>query len=291
MNTNDNATTAGEAHDNLAASLEREARAFAARLDKDDDALPASRHLIIADFEFEYDTSRYHGYCAGEGEGAQEFLRWPFHRVAAAAWLVLRIDPGVDVPVVEELKVIARDEADECAIVTQVFATLERYPGTFVTWGGESKDLAVLRRCAGEFNLLLPHQLRELSPHARTRIDLCRAVAVQAVPVHLPEYAAATSIPCKPSPAKSIGKLVEAGNWPVVREQVVADVLTTTAIAVRHLASRGEIACSAPRSLGVVAEAAAAALPRSAFVRHTFACWARAQVAASRLKGTVFRAA
>ncbi|MEQ5789268.1 hypothetical protein J3454_15360 [Erythrobacter sp. NFXS35] len=292
MNTTDNANITCEAHDNLAAILEREARAFAARIQDNNAALPASRYLIIADLEFQYDRSRHDGYRVAEGEGAEQSVRWPFHRIAAASWLALRFDPATDVPVIEELKVVAADEADECAIVTQVFGALERFPGaTFVSWGAEAKDLAVLRRCAAEFGLMLPHQLRDLSPHARTRLDLCRAVAVQAKPVHLPEYAAATAIPSKPSPAKSIGKLVEAEAWPAVREQVLADVLTAAAIALRHLASHGEIACHPQRTLGVIADAAAAVLPRSKFVSLVFAPWARAQVASSRLRGAVFRAA
>lgn len=68
----------------------------------------------------------------------------------------------------------------------------------------ESKDLAVLRRVASEAGLLLPPQLLDPNPFSRRRLDLCRAVAGGARFPHLPEYAAGTGVPCKPSPAKEV---------------------------------------------------------------------------------------
>lgn len=272
--------------------LEREARIFSSRSKACDDNPQRPIRIIVADFEFSWDCDRHNGYRVAEGEGAEQAVRWPFHRIVAACWLVMKFDPTADEPIVEELRVVAHDEADECEIVKQFFGVLDQFPDAcLVSWGGETKDLAVLRRCAAEFNLLLPCQLRDLSPHSKARLDLCRAVAVQARPVHLPEYCAATSVPCKPSPSKTIGKLVQAGAWSAVREQVLADVLTTSVICLRHLTSHGLIVCHPQRSLAAVAEAAAKAMPASQFLKNSFAPWGRGQLAASRLKGTIIRAA
>lgn len=51
MNTNENANLLGEAHEDLATNLEREARAFAARIHEEEGALSPCRHMVIADFE------------------------------------------------------------------------------------------------------------------------------------------------------------------------------------------------------------------------------------------------
>lgn len=273
-------------------SLEREARLFTAKSKFSDGDGRRPLRILVCDLEFIFDHEGHAAYLDAEGEGAEKKLRWVFHRVVAAAWMVMRFDPGSDVPNIEEAQTIARDDADERGIVSALFDAMTRYPDAIVTtWGGEFKDLPVLRRCAGEFGLQLPNQLRNLHPHANERIDLCSATSVLASSMHLPEYAYATGIPCKPWPAKHIGALVVRGDWKSVREQALADVLTTTVIALRHLTSHGNINCHPQRSLSVIAEAAGKAMPSSQFVRNTFAPWSRQQVAASRLKGTVIRAA
>ena len=136
---------------------------------------------------------------------------------------------------------------------------------------------------------LLPPQLLDLSPYAAERLDLCSEVSVRAKPVHLPEYAAAAGVPAKPSPSKSIGQLVENGRWPEVRDQVLADVLSTAVLALRHLSSRGEVTCDRHGAVMAMAEAASTALPASEFVKRTILPWARGQKARASLKGTVFR--
>jgi hypothetical protein len=276
----------------LETSLEHEARLFAARSKSGDGNVQRPLRIFVCDLEFIFDRERYAAYADSEGEDAEKKLRWAFHRVAAAAWMVMRFDPCSDVPVIEEARTIGRDDAGEPAIVSALFDAMMRYPDAIcTTWGGEFKDLAVLRRCAGEFGLLIPHQLRNLHPQANERIDLCTATSVLAASMHLPEYAYATGIPCKPWPAKYIGTLVKRGDWKSVREQALGDVLSTSVIALRHLASHGIINCHPQRSLLVIAEAAATAMPSSQFVRNTFAAWVRGEAAAARLKGTVIRAA
>ncbi|MEE4540170.1 MAG: hypothetical protein V2J51_16965 [Erythrobacter sp.] len=273
-------------------ALELEARQFAARSHANDGQGQRPVRVIVADLEFGYDRTRNGGYRTAEGKDAEADIRWPFHRVVCACWFVLRFDPGCDVPVAETITVAAIDEASEQEITERLFAALELYPDALLaTWAGEGKDLPVLRRVASEHGLLLPPQLLDLSPYARQRLDLCRAVAGRAAFPHLPEYAAAVGIPCKPSPSKQIGQLVECEVWDKVRDQCLADVLTTSVIGLRHLAAHGAIAIHPQRSLLVLAEAAAKAMPTSPFVRNTFAPWGRGQVAGARLKGTVYRAA
>lgn len=276
----------------FAAALERDAALFVSRTKCSGPEQHRPLRLIVCDFEYLYDRSAYAGYTVSEGKSGRTDLRWPFHRIAAASWMVLRFDPDGDVPVVEECVVIANDESDERAIVMRFFDALQRYPNAVLTtWGGEFKDLAVLRKCAGEFGLLLPEQLRDLNPYAYARLDLCQAVTGKAKPVHLPEYAIGMHIPCKPSPSKDIGPLVEQGKWREVRDQCLADVLTACVIALRHLHAQGVIACHPQRSLEVLAEAVARTAPASPFVRNSFAPWARGQLAASNLRGVVHRAA
>lgn len=184
------------------------------------------------------------------------------------------------------------EDADERAMVTALFAALEDDPGAVATtWGGEARDLAVLRRAAATHGLLLPPQLIDGSPYAKERLDLCRATCVQASSIHLPELAAAVGVPAKPTPSEDIGKHCEAGNWATVRDQVLADVLTTTVLTVRHLAAHCEIECHQPDTLVAIADAAIAAIPASEFAKRSFAPWARGQKAANGLRGAVYRAA
>lgn len=272
-------------------ALEREARKFL-ELDGEDRRTNRSpQRIIVVDFEYRWDRTRYEGYRVAEGESAEPTIRWPFHRVAAASWIQLRFDPGEEVPAIESVVVLAEDEASEQEMIAQFFEALHQAPeAQLVTWGGEVKDLAVLRRSAGEFALILPRQLIDGSPHAKERIDLCRAVTVQAKSPHLPEYAAATSIPAKPSPSRTIGQLVEKGDWHMVREQVLADVLTTSVIALRHLTSHAEIALDLEASASAVGKAVLTAIPDSNFVRSTYHPWARDRQRASGLCGVVYRA-
>lgn len=277
--------------DRLARKLEHDARVFCAH--KQDNNSIRSRRWVVFDLEFLFDRPRHEGYVGAEGrEAKEEKIRWPFHQIAAACWMTLELLPGHPVPVVEGPVVMTAKDSDERSMVEALFATLEDNQDAVVTtWGGEVRDLAVLRRAAATHGLLLPCQLIDGSPNARERLDLCRATCVQADSVHLPELAAAVSVPAKPTPSQQIGKRCEAGNWSTVREQVLADVLTTAVLAVRHLAAHREIECHQSDTVMAIADAAVGAIPDSEFARQTFAPWARGQKAASRLRGKVYRAA
>ncbi len=270
--------------------LAREANLFAARGSAGNKN--GTRTYIVADFEYAYDRDRHHGYKVAEGVDAEEKIRWPFHRIAAASWCVMRFKPNSDTPEIQGPVVLSADDHSEQEIVSAFFDAVDQEPGAvLVTWGGEHKDLAVLRRAAGEFDLIMPQQLRELSPVSDRRIDLCGAVSIRAESVHLPEYAAACSIPAKPSPSKTIGELVENGKWPDVEEQALADVMTTAIIMLRHLKSHGLIRCAIPACSLALANAALTANPRSEFLRRTFKPWAQLKDSTANYTCPIYRAA
>ncbi len=233
------------------------------------------RSWTIFDLEFAWDRAAHEAYTIAEGASAQPGNpRWPFDRVAAVAWLTLTEQPGSALPIVTPPVVMTAEQHDEQAMVSALFNALVEHRSIVTSWGGEARDHAVLRRAAMRHGLLLPPQLRNLVPFAPRKLDLCRALCVQATYVHLPELAAALSIPCKPSPSTSIGRLVENGEWGRVREQVLADVLTTTVVALETLSMTGEVSWQPTAATAAVAEVTAAALPHSRFVAGTFHPWA-----------------
>jgi hypothetical protein len=209
--------------------------------------------------------------------------------VRAASWLPVTVQPGVPEAEFGPLTVLSARDHDEDTMVAALFEQMNAMAhARVVSWGGEVKDFAVLRRSAAEFGLIVPARLRDLNPHSRDRLDLCSEVSGRAENVHLPEYCAATSIPSKPSQSKSIGSLVCAGKWDAVEDQVRADVLATTIILLRHLASRGEADIDVPRSIQALATSAASSAPDSAFVANTLRPWARDLGRRAALRGQVY---
>lgn len=276
--------------DNLQQQLAREANLFAARGSAPNQN--RTRTYIVADFEYAYDQDRHNGYGVAEGTDAEKKIRWPFHRIAAASWCVMRFKQGSDIPEIQGPVVLSANDHSEQEMVSAFFDAVDQEPGAvLVTWGGEHKDLAVLRRTAGELDLIMPPQLRELSPVSDRRIDLCGAVSIRAESVHLPEYAAACSIPSKPSPSKSIGDLVEKGKWGDVKEQVLADVMTTAIIMLRHLKPHGLVRCAIPACTLALANAATSANPGSEFLRRTFKPWAQLKDSTANYTCPIYRAA
>ena len=259
--------------------LEKEARQFAGQ--HTERAEPATKSIIVLDLEYLWHRDAYAGYAISEGVTACKDIRWPFHKIAAACWLSATFTVGSDVPEISGPTVLSLETIDERMLLERLFDALhENGTAVLATWGGEVRDLAVLRHRAEVHDLILPQQLRNGSPHAPQRLDLCRATCVQAAAVHLGEYAASSSIPAKPLPAKQIGALAERGEWGKVREQVCADVLTTSVIALRYLSARDLIRCDRASSQAAIAEAAASSIPHSKFVSRDFVPWAMGQPAA-----------
>lgn len=265
-----------------------DARLFSAKAGTHADGVQT---IIVADFEYAYDRDRHDAYRVAEGASAEPSIRWPFHRIAAASWIVLRFVAGEVLPEIAEPKVFTAETMNESKIVAAFFDALRaQTDAQLVTWGGETKDLAVLRQVAMMQGLVLPAQLSDLHPHSDRRLDLCFATSVAAKTVHLPEIATAMGIPAKPSPSKSIGPLVAAGAWRDVEEQVLADVITTSVIAIMQLGAAGRIRIDRPASLLALAQSVGDAFPNSPFCKRSFAAWARARHAEAGLRGTVYRA-
>ena len=284
---------------NLAAwerSLERQANAWIAARARDATTCP--RVYLVCDFEYKFRRESHEAWAYGRepkydqrGRRKEEKIRWPFHTIAAAAWMVVRFDGQGDLPEIAEPVVMTLADYTETDILRGLFDTLDAIgrDARMVTWGGEARDLAVLRYQACRHRLNLPVHLRDTSPHARERVDLCRSTTVQADAVHLDEYAAGCGIPAKPSPPEAIGNLVEAGDWDAVTDHVLADVLTTTILALRWLSATGEIGCDCERSAMAVADAALVASPNSAFLIRNFKPWARDRLREAALRGNVYR--
>ena len=277
-------------------TLERQANAWLAARAQDEATSP--RAFLVCDFEYKFRREAHEAWTYGRepkydqrGRRKEEKIRWPFHMIAAAAWMVVRFDGQSDLPEISEAVVMTLADYTETDILRGFFNALDAIgrDARMVTWGGEARDLAVLRYQASRHGLSLPAHLHDTSPYARERIDLCRSTAVQADPVHLDEYAAGCGIPAKPSPPEAIGKLVEASDWDAVKDHVLADVLTTTIIGMRWLAAMGEICCDRERSAMAVADAALAACPDSAFLIRDFKPWARDRLREAALRGNVYR--
>lgn len=265
-----------------------DARLFSARQGKDDSG-PLT--LIVCDFEYRYDGDRHAGYVMAEGKGAERKIRWPFHLIAAASWLIVRFQPGQIAPDVDKPVVLTAETSSEKEMVEAFFDACRAEPdGIITSWGGEAKDFAALRMAAMMHSLIVPAQLADLHPHSRHRLDLCQATSVAAASVHLPEFAAALGIPCKPSASQDIGPLVVKGAWAKVGEQVLADVITTTLIAIYHLMSLGQVTLDRAAMLTALSEHLRGSFPSSDFCTRTFAAWARARQAEAGLRGTVYRA-
>ena len=265
-----------------------DARLFASRPSEDNEA---ALTLIVCDFEYSYDRDRHAGYLVAEGKAAERRIRWPFHRIAAASWLVLRFTPGKTIPIFEEPVVMTGEGSTEKQMVESFFDACRAEPDAILTtWGGEAKDMAVLRAAAMMHGFVVPSQLTDLHPHSRHRIDLCQATSVAAASVHLPEFAAALGIPSKPTASANIGPAVDNGDWALVAEQVLADVVTTTVIALWQLAASGQVTIDRATTLLTLSERLNRHLASSAFCTRIFAPWVRARRAEAGLRGTVFRA-
>ena len=141
------ASAPGELPFFLGDALEREARLY---LSERNLAAPKpTRTHIVADFEYRWRREDFANYLRAEGSDVRAEPLWPFHEIVAGSWLVMRFRAGEAVPEFAPPVVMAADTASEQVIVEALFAALAAEPcATCVTWGGETKDLAVLRRCA-----------------------------------------------------------------------------------------------------------------------------------------------
>lgn len=245
---------------------------------------------IVADLEFIWDRTA-HKMFAGDKQATIP-IRWPFDRVAAVCWTTLQFISGEPAPLIDNPTLMSGDDSDEDEIVSALFEALHADRGaTLVMWGSEQRDLPVLRRAAMTHDLPLPMQLRDSSPNAAGRMDLCRQITGLGEKAKLAELAAAFGIPAKPEPATQIGSLAERGLWQPVREQCGADVAVTAMLAARYLNCTGVIQCDQVATDAAIASAFAATFPASKFATGTLATWARGRTARAKLKGHIYAAA
>jgi len=242
--------------------------------------------IVVNDWEYLYDTVRHDQYRRSEGEGAERKIRWPFHRIVAGAWAIIDFPADGALPIVRRIEVLDSRVGDEVEIVERFFAALGNHPNAVpVSWGGEFKDLQVLRMVASVHGLRLPRALRMLSPFSFDRADLNMATATKGHLVHLPEYAMACGIPTKAVSSKDIGPAALAGDWYTVHEQVLSDIFTTSISAARQLASQGIVCPIGPRCDAAILDAFVEAFPESQFLTVSCGGWAahRRSVSAGKL--------
>jgi hypothetical protein len=244
-----------------ATSLDLEAIAFSRQ--KSLDRLTTEAFCIF-DFEYAYDIDSYDAYRRADDADGEYRCKWPFHYAVAGGWALITYPAGALQPIVHNVSVYDARTHDEVALVTAFFGLLDRYPDAVpVGWGSECKEMPTLRRTAATHGLVLPKRLRDSHPYSRDRIDLSNTLKGQGHFVHMPEYAHATGIPAKPIASKAIGKAVENGNWDEVREQVLADVVTTAIIANRYLISGARVSGDVYASDAAIFAELAAAYPQS----------------------------
>jgi hypothetical protein len=222
--------------------------------------------IIVSDFEFVYDMQSFRRYQYAEGDPTENWCRWPYHHVCAAAWLPLTFRPGLDQPEIGQIVAMTSDPFCEQAIVAAYLSAVHANPDALLySWGAEQKDWPVIRKVAMETGMPLPNQLTDMRPHAPSRVDLCNSTSGQARCVHLPEYAYACGLPTKPLPSRGIGNAVLQGRWSEVEEQVCADLLTTSIIAARHLMAFGLCQADIRKTEQAIANAFAQSRPQSRF--------------------------
>jgi hypothetical protein len=222
--------------------------------------------IIVSDFEFIYDMKSFRRYQYAEGDPTENWCRWPYHHVCAAAWLPVTFRPGLDQPEIGQIVTMTADPFCEQAIVSAYLSAVQANPDAHLySWGAEQKDWPVVRRVAMETGMQLPRQLTDMRPHAPSRVDLCNSTSGQARCTHLPEYAYATGLPTKPLASKAVGNAVLQGRWDEVEEQVCADLLTTSIIAARHAVAFGLCQADIRKTEQAIANAFTQARPQSRF--------------------------
>ena len=223
------------------------------------------QRVIVCDFEFIYDMDAFKRYQVAENDATQGFVRWPFHRIVAGAWCMLTISPDMDRPVVTNVEAITNQSEED--IVGAFFAMCSAFQDArIISWGGEAKDFLCLKRAAMERGMVLPPQLRDPAPFARSRLDLSSAVRSLGHYVHLPEFCEAIGVASKPMPSKDISLAVRHGAWVHVETQVVADVCTIAQVAWRYFIATGSVPGSPDAGDEAVVTALANRFPADAWL-------------------------
>jgi len=260
-----------------APTLEAQAREFTRQSQAKMHAI--DKVFVVLDLEYRWDREAHRLYQNIEAGGGENEIRWPFCSIVCASWLIIRFWALDNAPMVEQFTTLSRPDQTEAEIVYSLCEVMANNPsGTIVSWGGESKDFAAIRRAAAQHDIRLPMQLVDGHPHTARRIDLANATSCQTQSVHMPEYATATGIPSKlMMPSRCIGKAVEHEDWPLVQEVCDQDVVTTALLACRYLSTHGLISATGRDCDLAIADGVVEHRPDSIFVQKYLKPWLRAR--------------
>lgn len=111
-------------------TLERQANAWLAARAREETSCP--RVFLVCDFEFKFRREAHVAWAYGRepkydrrGRRIEEKIRWPFHTIAAAAWMVVRFDGQSDVPEIAEPVVMTLADYSETDILRGFFDALD----------------------------------------------------------------------------------------------------------------------------------------------------------------------
>lgn len=167
------------------------------------------------------------------GEDPLQTPRWPFQTITTASVLVARENPQGGIDVVR-FTTYSAPVCDEKGVLAGVLKELADTPADteLVSWGGAMHDVPLIVAGCARYGLTLPGGWRWLSfggANAARHLDLMRVFTgnFKMKPVHQTELLAAMDLPgklvAKPS---AVTKLIEAGQWRMVREVCESDCIS-----------------------------------------------------------------
>lgn len=167
------------------------------------------------------------------GEDPCRTPRWPFQTITTASILIARehADGGIDV---SRFNTYSAPEHDERGVLAGILKELADTPADaeLVSWGGAMHDIPLLVAGSARHGLTLPAGWKWLAFGGRSaarHVDLLRVFTggFAMKPVHQTEMLAAMDLPGKftAKPA-AVAKLIEAGQWRIVREVCEGDCVS-----------------------------------------------------------------
>lgn len=174
------------------------------------------------------------------GEDPLKTPRWCFQTITTASILIAREhgDGGIDV---SRFVTYSAPEHDERGVLVGILKELADTPGDteLCSWGGAMHDVPLLIAGCARYGLTLPGAWRWLAfggKNAVRHIDLLRVFTggFAMKPIHQTEMLAAMDLPGKwtAKPA-AIAKLIEAGEWKMVREACEGDCVSEVLLLAR----------------------------------------------------------
>jgi hypothetical protein len=174
------------------------------------------------------------------GEDPLRTPRWCFQTITTASILIARehVDGGIDV---SRFVTYSAPDHDERGVLAGILTELADTPGDteLCSWGGAMHDVPLLIAGCARHGLTLPSGWRWLAfggKNAARHVDLLRVFTggFAMKPIHQTEMLAAMDLPGKwvAKPA-AIAKLIEAGEWTMVREACEGDCVSEVLLLAR----------------------------------------------------------